>query len=211
MNRNLFINKVNGIIHVGANSGGEANTYDIHDLRVAWIEPIPEVFEELQQNIAPFKRQKAYRYLIGEKDESEVVLHISTNAGLSSSVLSLAKHREAWPDVSYSRDITMPSTSLPMFVRKEGLDLSQYQALLIDTQGTELRILRGASDILPRFKFIQVEVPDFEAYAGCCLVQEMNDFMAAQSFHQHRCEPLTYQVNADVGSYFDITYARLSK
>jgi Methyltransferase FkbM domain len=102
-------------------------------------------------------------------------------------------------------------TSLPMFVRKEGLDLSQYQALLIDTQGTELRILRGASDILPRFKFIQVEVPDFEAYAGCCLVQEMNDFMAAQSFHQHRCEPLTYQVNADVGSYFDITYARLSK
>ena len=89
MNRHLFINKVRGIIHVGANSGGEANTYDIHDLRVAWIEPIPEVFQELQQNIAPFKRQKAYRYLIGEKDESEVVLHISTNAGLSSSVLPL--------------------------------------------------------------------------------------------------------------------------
>src|ERR1700730_1346206 len=210
MNRHLFINKVHGIIHVGANSGGEATTYDIHDLRVAWIEPIPEVFEELQQNIAPFKRQKAYRYLLDEKGESHLLLHISTNAGLSSSVLSLAKHREAWPDVSYSRDITMPSTSLPMFIRKEGLDLSQYQALLIDTQGTELRILRGASDILPRFKFIQVEVPDFEAHAGCCLVQEMNDFMVAHGSHQHRCEPLTYQVNTDVGSYYDITYARSS-
>jgi FkbM family methyltransferase len=210
MNRHLFINQVRGIIHVGANAGGEASTYDIHDLRVAWIEPIPEVFQELQQNIAPFPKQKAYHYLIGEKDESEVVLHISTNAGLSSSVLPLAKHRQAWPDVSYSRDITMPSTTLPMFVQKEGLDLSQFQALLIDTQGTELRILRGASNILSHFKFIQVEVPDFEAYAGCCLVQEMNDFMSAHGFRQHRCDRLAYQVKTDVGNYYDITYARSS-
>jgi len=37
---------------LGAHAGGEANTYDIHDLRVAMIEPIPGVFEQLCQNIA---------------------------------------------------------------------------------------------------------------------------------------------------------------
>jgi hypothetical protein len=121
-----------------------------------------------------------------ERDESEVVLHISTNAGLSSSVLPLARHGEAWLDVSYSRDITMPSTSLPMFVRKEGLDLSEYQALVIDTQGTELRICA--------------------ARATYC--RALSSSKSRFQTLRHRSDRLAYQVNTDFGTYYDITYAR---
>jgi FkbM family methyltransferase len=206
MNRSLFINKVGGVIHIGANSGDEASTYDIHDLRVAWIEPIPEIFQELCHNISAFKKQRAYRYLIGEKDESVAVLHVSSNDGLSSSILPLAKHREVWPDVSYTRDIIMPTTSLPTFVRREGLDLSEYEALIMDTQGSELMILRGATEILRRFCFIQVEVADFEAYTGCCLLSEMDDFMSNQGFRQARRNRQAYQASAHIGNYYDVTY-----
>jgi FkbM family methyltransferase len=207
INRRLLISKVRGVIHIGANSGGEATTYDIHDLRVAWVEPIPEVFQELCHNISAFHKQRAYRYLIGEKDQPAAVLHVSSNDGLSSSILPLAKHREAWPNVSYKRDLVMPSTSLPTFVRKEGLDLSEYEALIMDTQGSELTILRGATEILPRFRFIHVEVADFEAYAGCCLLSEMDDFMSNHGFREVRRDIQTYDVSAHVGNYYEVTYA----
>jgi FkbM family methyltransferase len=210
MNRHLLISKVYGIIHIGANSGGEASTYDIHDLRVAWVEPIPEVFQELCANISAFPKQRAYRYLIGEKDEPGAVLHVSSNNGLSSSILPLAKHREAWPNVSYIRDIIMPSTSLPTFIGKEGLDLSEYEALIMDTQGSELTILRGATEILRQFRFIHVEVADFEAYAGCCLLSEMDDFMSNHGFRQVRRDRQTYQVATHAGNYYEVTYASIS-
>jgi FkbM family methyltransferase len=209
MNRKLFLSKVQGIIHIGAHAGGEANTYYIHDLRVAWVEPIPGVFEQLCQNIALFKKQKAYRYLIGEQDEPEAILHLSTNDGLSSSVLPLAKHRDVWPHISYCGEIRMPMTSLPTFVQQERLDLANYQALILDTQGSELMILRGAGEILRAFRFIQVEVADFEAYTGCCLLSEMNNFMSDNGFHQDRCERHEFPVSAEVGSYYDITYVRI--
>jgi FkbM family methyltransferase len=208
-NRRLFLNKVRGIIHIGAHAGGEANTYDIHNLQVAWVEPIPDVFHNLCRNIAPYRKQKAYKYLIGEKDESEAVLHVSTNDGLSSSVLSLAKHREVWPDVSYSAEIKMPITSLPTFIAQERLSLAEYEALLLDTQGSELMILRGATAMLASFKYIQVEVADFEAYAGGCLLSQMNEFMSNQGFRQERCEQQSYQLRTDVGAYYDVTYVRI--
>jgi hypothetical protein len=40
-----FLRKVNGLIHIGANIGQERAIYAEYDLRVAWIEPIPDVFE----------------------------------------------------------------------------------------------------------------------------------------------------------------------
>lgn len=46
-----FLKKVKGIIHVGANTGQEMELYAKYKLPVVWIEPIPEVFETLQNNL----------------------------------------------------------------------------------------------------------------------------------------------------------------
>ena len=78
------------------------------------------------------------------------MFHIASNEGASSSILPLAKHREMWPDISFLNDITLKSTTLTMFVRKEKVNLADFQALVLDTQGSELMILKGASAVLPR-------------------------------------------------------------
>lgn len=55
-----FLTDASGVIHIGANSGQERDIYARQGLDVVWVEPIPEVFAELKQNITPLKRQRPF-------------------------------------------------------------------------------------------------------------------------------------------------------
>ena len=161
-----FLRKVRGVIHVGANSGQERLLYNELGLEVIWIEPVPAAFERLRANLEEFPKQRAYRYLITDEDDREYVFHISNNEAASSSILPIAKHKQMWPDVEYTDAITLTSSTLNTFVKRERVNLRKFQALILDTQGSELLILKGASKVLPEMRFVKVEVPDFESYAG---------------------------------------------
>jgi len=199
-----FLRKVRGVIHVGANSGQERLLYNELGLEVIWIEPVPATFERLRANLAEFPKQRAYRYLITDEDDRKYVFHISNNEAASSSILPIAKHKQMWPDVEYTDAITLTSSTLNTFVKRESVNLQKFQALILDTQGSELLILRGASKILPEMRFVKVEVPDFESYAGCCQLAQMSEFMSIAGFRERRRE--AFMSLQDVGTYYDVTY-----
>jgi Methyltransferase FkbM domain len=134
------------------------------------------------------------------------VFHVASNQGASSSILPLAEHQRMWPEIFYIEDIILTSVSLPSLVTKEDLDLTKYQALVLDTQGSELMILKGAAGILPSFRFVKVEVPDFESYQGCCLLAELNSFMESHGFREYRRDP--FESAPGLGTYFDVLYER---
>ena len=163
----------------------------------------------MRSNLAVFPKQRAYRYLLTDQDEREYLFHVASNEGASSSILPLAKHREMWPEISYSNDITLKSTTLGSFVTKEGLDLAGFQALVLDTQGSELMILKGATTVLPQFRFVKVEVPDLESYAGCCLSSELGEFMSAHGFRERRRDG--FNSIPGLGTYFDVLYQRVGQ
>ena len=52
----------------------------------------------------------------------------------------------------------------------------------MDTQGSELQVLRGASVLLKCVRFIKTEAADFESYRGCTTVDELTDFLKARGF-----------------------------
>lgn len=56
---NRFLREVEGVIHVGANSGQERGIYNRFGLRVIWIEPTPEIFMELRKNLRLFDNRVA--------------------------------------------------------------------------------------------------------------------------------------------------------
>ena len=199
-----FLRKVRGVIHVGANSGQERLLYNELGLEVIWIEPVPATFERLRANLEEFPKQRAYRYLITDEDDREYVFHISNNEAASSSILPIAKHKQMWPDVEYTDAITLTSSTLNTFVKRERLNLRKFQALILDTQGSELLILKGASKVLPEMRFVKVEVPDFESYAGCCQLAQMSEFMRSAGFRERRRE--AFMSLQDVGTYYDVTY-----
>jgi hypothetical protein len=76
----------------------------------------------------------------------------------------------------------------------------------MDTQGSELLILKGAIGILPAFRFIKTEVADFAAYKDCCRLSDMDEFLRCHAFR--RVATKRFARKAGTGSYFDVTYAR---
>ncbi len=206
IDHDAYLDDVRGVIHVGANLGQERKIYAKRDLPVVWIEPIPEVFEQLERNIAPYPKQRALRALITERPGERHELNVASNKGGSSSILPLERHTDMWPEVRYERKIALESDSLPSLLQRHGLLIADYDFLTLDTQGSELLVLRGAEPLLPRFRYIKTEVADFELYAGGVQLPELSAFLAAHGFVEH--SRYRFATRPDIGSCYDIVYRR---
>lgn len=201
-----FLRDALGVVHVGANTGQERELYDGLALRVLWIEPLPDVFATLEANLQGISRQRAICALLTDRVGATYKFNVAGNGGASSSILEFKEHKKIWPDVGYVGVIEMQSTTLDSLFVDEGIDANGYDALVLDVQGAELLVLRGALESLLRFKYVKVEVADFEAYAGCCRTEDIAAFMAENGFVEHHRN--RFASGAGVGSYFDIVYRR---
>lgn len=205
-NPDRFLSMVSGVVHVGANLGQEREVYAALGLDVVWIEPIPEIFAQLKENVQGFPNQLAIEALVTDIDDKEYVFHIANNDGASSSILAFKEHKDIWPNVAFTSSIKLKSTTLATLFKFNRLDACKYQALIMDTQGSELMVLRGSATILDSFSFIKTEVPDFEAYAGCCQLSDMTRFMTDHGYKEFSRRK--FASREKVGSYFDIVYIK---
>lgn len=199
-----FLTRVSGVVHVGANQGQERDQYAALGLAVLWVEPIPEVFSMLQENIAGFPNQRALQYLITDREDQPYTFNIANNLGRSSSILDFKLHKDIWPSVQFTHSVTLRSRTLAGVLAEEKIDPSLFQALVIDTQGSELLVMRGAGSYLGQFQFIKTEVADFEAYEGCCQLDEVTAFLAGHGFREYSRAQLA--VRKKGGTYYDIVY-----
>jgi 2-O-methyltransferase len=163
MQVNSFLRKVPGVVHVGANSGQERNTYRDFGLRVVWVEAIDEVFSELVKNISDHPKQKAFCALLTDQDDAEHQFHIASNEEASSSIYQLGCHVDIWPEVSYLSSRTLRSQRLDSLFRQEGIIPSDYPALVMDVQSAELLVLKGAGQMLRKFRYIKARPPILKA------------------------------------------------
>jgi FkbM family methyltransferase len=203
--KDLFLNQATGVIHIGANSGQERKLYARHDLDVLWIEPNPKVFKELQKNIDNLKKQKAFQYLISDDDKDDVNFHISSNDGQSSSLLELGDHKSIWPEVQYISTITLESCTFKTFIEREEIDYLSYNTLVLDTQGAELMVLRGAGELVKNFTFIKTEAADFDSYIGCCKIDDLSSHLKKFNFKEVGRWKFA---NSENKNYFDILFKR---
>jgi FkbM family methyltransferase len=206
LRRNLMMKKLKGIIHVGANTGQERDDYAGYGLNVLWIEPIPWVFDELKRAISFYPNQRALEYLVLDKDGESMTLHVSNNEGQSSSVMDLALHQDVWPSVHFTRDIEIQSHKLDTIIDIEHINITDYDGLVLDTQGSELLALRGAQRVLRNVRMVKVEVADFEAYAGCPRPEQIGDFLGAYGLREWVRTP--FAGHSGGGRYYDIIYLR---
>lgn len=201
--------EISGIVHVGANRGQESELYAKHNLDVLWIEPIPEVFAQLLQAIKSHKKQKAFQALITDVDDQIYQFNIANNNGASSSIFQLKEHKEIWPKVDFNKTISLKSRTLSTLFEQEQITPTKYQALVMDTQGSELLVLKGSLPLLKYFKYIKTEVADFEAYENCCQLTDINDFMVANGFVEHFRNKFGRPTKTGGKSYYNIIYKRV--
>jgi FkbM family methyltransferase len=191
-------------VHVGANTGQEAQLYAENNLNVLWIEPIPHVYKELVQNIAVYPAQRAHNALVTDTSGIAFNLNIADNGGQSSSIFDLAEHKEIWPEVKYEGTINLTSETVD-----DILSELQFAAdgLVMDVQGAELLVLKGCKDHIQQFKYIKAEASDFNSYDGGTTVDEIELYLKEYRFMLVRKDRFAEKPNKD-GSYFDILFER---
>lgn len=181
---NAFLEHASGVIHVGANIGQERQVYAERDLPVIWIEPLDGIFERLCEHIADYPKQMALQYLITDEDGKEYGFGIANNGAQSSSIYDFELHREIWPEVHYLGMTTLSSMTLKTVMQRHVVDPAIYNTLILDVQGAELLVLKGAGEYLEQFKWIRAECADYEIYKGACQLKDLDEYLQPRGFER---------------------------
>jgi FkbM family methyltransferase len=171
-----------GIIHVGANTGQDAVRYaqarpDI----CVYIEPIGSLFERLQVHVNRFPGHVAVQGLCSDVDGELVEFNIANNGGASSSMFPLGEHARLYPEITYTNTETYRTTTLDSLITSRFPD-AQFDLLVVDTQGSELKVLKGATTLLEKVYAIFVKVCPYPLYEGSCTYGEIDEFLRPLGF-----------------------------
>lgn len=202
-----YLQKCKGVIHIGAHYGQEKKIYSRYDLKVLWIEADSHVYKTLQNHIVGFENQVALNYLVTEENSQAIDFFVASNDGLSSSIFKFAQHKNFYPSISTIHTVKMDGFTLPHILKIENIDVTLYDVLVIDTQGSELAILRGMQMMLTNFQYILVEACNFDSYENGAQFEEINSFLNIQNF---TCiKKITKQKFTKEAEYFDCLYQAL--
>ena len=96
------------------------------------------------------------------------------------------------------RTIHCPSTTLDDFIAKR--NLGEVHAIKLDTQGSELDILRGSKRALKKCQFVIAEAEFNELYSGQNLFWDLDRFLRKQGFVLWRFNNLAHYSTGQIGS-----------
>jgi FkbM family methyltransferase len=202
-----FLKYSTGVIHIGANVGQERNHYKKYNVKkILWVESDPNTFRQLKKNIKPYKNQKALNYLLTDKKKKLQKLNISNFGANASSIFDFSTHKEMHPKVKFINKILLNSSTLIDMIKKEKIKLKNYNTLVLDTQGSELLILKGAAKILNEFKYIKLETSDFEIYKNAPTLKVVSRFLKIYNFVE--VKKIKIDENKNSGKVFDILHSK---
>lgn len=194
-----LLNKIKkGVIHVGGNIGQAAESYG--NLNVLWIEPIPNVFNRLQDNIKPYPSQKALNYLISDTDNTEYNFNVS-NQSARSSFLSFTNHHFNDSKFEHTETLTLRSTRMDTLIKKHGINLNDYDVLVTDCQGADYFALNSFGELINHFSYIKSEVMISEIYKGLVNEEYINEFLKSKGFDLISDLPYRYK-NTQRDNYY---------
>ena len=204
-----FLDKCKGVIHVGAHDGSEFANYERKSIsKVVWIEALPQHFDVLQKTLHGHRTQSAICALITDKDGDYREFHVSNNGGVSSSIYDFKDHKKVWPTVAFSEIVRLCSKTLATALREAGHRPSEFDALVMDVQGAEELVIKGAEDFLDSIRYIKAEAADFELYSGACTLETLTATLRERGFVLRRTD--CFESKRGVGSCYDAVYERMS-
>jgi FkbM family methyltransferase len=166
--------KADGVIVCGAHFGEEHPDYVAAGIkRFVYIEPVASTFNVLKNKFGAHHHIKLFNYACGDFEGEQVMYTGSQNEGQSNSLLKMDKHLKIHPG------ITLPDTELVTVRRLDSLGLAHkgYQLLVMDCQGFENRVLKGATETLKQMNYVYTELNKTSVYHGCALVDEMDELL----------------------------------
>ena len=152
------------VIDVGANLGDWSVGIALltHAKEIIAYEPVPQLFEQLQNNIKSYSQIRCVNRAVGAT-VGYVEINVHQRHQLSS-VLTIQD--EARHVHGMEQDVAVP-VRVPLTTLDEDLrDRTEISLLKIDVQGYEPQVLEGARAVLKRTEILMIEVTYSSYYQG---------------------------------------------
>ena len=157
---------VESILHVGANEGQERFDYQQAGASPCfYVEPVDAAFARLERNLADMRGHHAVKAVCSDREGQDILFHVASNGGQSSSFLDLGMHAALHPSISYTTAQPMTTTTVDRLIATYSPGRVP-NLWVIDAQGADLHVLRGAASSLPDVDGVFVEVAERPLYAG---------------------------------------------
>jgi FkbM family methyltransferase len=164
------------ILDVGANAGQfSLAVLPKHPHAVIHaFEPIPEVFATLKSRFQGNSNLHAHNLAISDSN-STADFEVNEYSA-SSSLLPLDEtHKKTYPGARKTRMIKVNVNTLDHWA--EARDLKRPLLLKLDVQGNELKVLQGASRLLPNVDYVLTEIDIGAMYKGQASFHEIDQLL----------------------------------
>ena len=173
--------KPKGVIHIGAHEANEIDTYiKLGFQKILYIEANTQLAFKLKVKFQGQPNIMAAHAAI--TDHNGTINLKITSFDQSSSILSLALHKDIYPNIQQIGEETVPARTLDSLLFELDLDPSDFNFLALDIQGAELLALTGSISTLRHIEAVQTEISFTELYEGCALLPDIDKFMTLQGF-----------------------------
>lgn len=169
--------KINGVIHVGAHYGQENSIYDeINIENRMFFEPLKESFEILKNNIS--EKYTLYNFALGNENKKVIMNVEKNNQSQSSSILVPKLHLTQYPNIIFNETEEVNMTRLD----DVNFNVNDYNFIMIDVQGYELEVFKGAEKTLEKIDYIMSEINRDELYENCARIEDLKTFLSHFGF-----------------------------
>ncbi len=190
--------RLNSLVHVGAHLAQERHAYEaLGYRRMLWIEGAADVHARLAESLVAHQAQRRAAggpevqhlsacALLTDREGDDVALREFSNDGMSSSIFAATSTlKQRWPELGETGRLqTARTRTLDGLLAEMGF--ADVDVLVVDVQGAELLVLKGATQTLAQVKAVVSEVSTQALYEGGVLFDELRAFL-----HGHGFEPMS--------------------
>lgn len=179
----------NIVVHVGANFGQEADTYDHLDFKkIYWIEGFPEYVKKLKMHVGSRNNHSILEAMISDIDNESVNFTVTSNYGSSSIYEFTDSWKSTFKDIKplYSEEIkcrrldNLFDDSNELLLKKNPINL-----LVLDIEGAELKALKSLGNYINNIEYALVEVSLRNNFKNGPLISDIDKFMMMHNFFRN--------------------------
>lgn len=172
------IEKVQGIIQIGANSGQEVSALRNFTNNIILIEPIPQLYEILKTNHSDLT---VLCMGLGSSN-CEMQLYLSSNNGESSSVLKPINHPILYPWILFGSSIPIKIRRFDSITTEFNIDIKNFNVIVSDAQGYDLEAIKGFGDLINNIDLIIVEYINSNLYENNASLYDIQDYLNQKGY-----------------------------
>jgi len=122
--------------------------------------------------------------LVTDKNKKNIKFNIANNDSSTSSIFELKYSKILYPSLNYTKSILLNSKNIKTIVNEKKINLNNFDSLVLDVQGAELKILKGAGHLINKFKYIKLEAAEFQMYSRNPLYSEISKYLYSLGFKE---------------------------